>query len=415
MAVTKGDSAAIQSATTGVTVTVSGLNKLMLVCVTDDTASVQNYNVTVGGNAATLLTETAGTGQYQAVYYYVAPADGSIVCDSDGGSGASFITAQVYYGVDQVDPFGTREGSPVDFVTVESASAATGNSGTIATQADDCVVSFFSVNGAVTVAELALTTNGGAGTNEEALDTSVPGSASMAHAATVSAGATCTHVWGALPANRRLSVISTNLHAEGGVAAPSITDVDEDNTVTLEQANVEIDGTSFDTATVDIEQDAIVYPASIDSQDADTITFDMPAVPGVAPKHGAATVRVTNDDDQDDTQAITIEADAGTDYVDIATVSEGVILEFDPVLATGDQVQWTVTGGVFDETDFSVNDDGTFDIAEGLDPSNVEVRRWLATNQTWSAYAAIEFTPDDTDTHAHVASPGRCGGMMVRM
>ncbi len=186
------------------------------------------------------------------------------------------------------------------------------------------------------------------------------------------------------------------LNPASGDPAPSITDVDEDNTVTLEQANVEIDGTDFDTATVDLEQGSETYSLSIDSQNATAIVFDMEAVPGVAPKHGAATIRVTNGDDQDDTQAITIAADAATDYVDIGTVATpggGIeILEFDPTLDTGDQVQWRVTDVLFDETDFNVNDDATFDITVGLDPADVECRRWDDTNSTWSDWAAIEIS-----------------------
>lgn len=198
----------------------------------------------------------------------------------------------------------------------------------------------------------------------------------------------------------------------GGDPAPSITDVDEDNTVTLEQANISLDGTAFDTATVDLEQGAATYSLAIDSQSATEIVFDMEAVPGVAPKHGAATIRVTNGDDQDDTQAITIAADAATDYVDIATVSGGTILEFSPALDTGDQVQWRVTDVLFDETDFNVNNDGTFDITSGLDPADVEARRWDATNRTWSDWATIQISVAEFESGEGRARDGRRRGIL---
>lgn len=212
--VTKGDSCAVQGAQTGCSPTVSGSNKFVLVFVTDDTATDQNFSVTVGGNSCTQLAETAGTGQYNSVHYCSNPADGTPLCDSNGGSGNSFLVCQVYYGVDiSGTPYGTREGSPQNSVTVESASAATSNSGAIASQTNDMVVTGMSVNGSVTTgAQLALTVNGSAGTNEEELDAG--GTASVALAATAGS-ATVTHLWAGFPANRRHSNISVNLRASG--------------------------------------------------------------------------------------------------------------------------------------------------------------------------------------------------------
>jgi hypothetical protein len=183
-----------------------------------------------------------------------------------------------------------------------------------------------------------------------------------------------------------------------GASAPSITDVDEDNTVTLTQANVEIDGADFDTATVDIEQADGPISCSIDSQDADTITFDMPADTGAGPhlKHGAATLTVTNDDDQADTQAITITPVAGTDYVDVGTPDAEADNRITAVadIETGDQLQWgNVQGTGMDETDVVVNDDGTFDCDEAV--TAFDVRAWDVNDATWGDWATQGVEDDD--------------------
>jgi hypothetical protein len=177
----------------------------------------------------------------------------------------------------------------------------------------------------------------------------------------------------------------------GGDPPPSITDVDEDNTVTLTQTNIEIDGTDFDTATVDITQGANTFACSIDSQSGTAIQFDMPSLATAAPKHGAATVLVTNGDDQDDTQAITISAVAGSDYVDVGTPNADPDLTPDPLhdLVSGDQVRWTVTEMGFDQTDFTLNDDLTYEFTEGL-PS-VDLSYWDQSDQTWSDYETFTF------------------------
>jgi hypothetical protein len=179
----------------------------------------------------------------------------------------------------------------------------------------------------------------------------------------------------------------------GGAAPPSITDVDEDDTVTLEQTNVEVDGAAFDTATAEVRQGAETYAVSIDSQDADTIVFDMPTLPGVGPKHGAADLAVINTDDQEDEHPITIAAESGSDYVDLTSVAEGVPrITAVPDLEADDQVQWrNVTGdGEFDETDIEVLADASITWTEGV--TAFEIRVWDHTDSTWSDW--VEQTID---------------------
>jgi hypothetical protein len=180
------------------------------------------------------------------------------------------------------------------------------------------------------------------------------------------------------------------LEGGGGAPAPSITDVDEDNIVLADQTNVSLDGTNFDTATVDIEQGSTIVAQSIDSQSATEIIFDVVFDAGVGPhlKHGSATVRVTNDDAQDDTNAITIEPEAGTDYVNVGTpnADPDLRLEAVPDAASGDQVQWGNVVGGGDETDVVVNADLTWDVTEGL-VTAFDARCWDATNSTWGDWA----------------------------
>lgn len=183
-------------------------------------------------------------------------------------------------------------------------------------------------------------------------------------------------------------------------AAPSITDVDEDNTLTLSQANVEIDGTDFDTATVELRQGAFEYAASIDSQNATAIVFDMPDnTLAVAPKHGAATVAVINGDDQEDTQAITINPDAGTDYVDVGTpnADPDIRVTGSDDAVSGDQCQWgNVQGTAVDETDVIVNDDLTWDASEAV--TAFDVRFWDQADSFWGAWATQEINGEEDDT-----------------
>lgn len=183
--------------------------------------------------------------------------------------------------------------------------------------------------------------------------------------------------------------ISLYLETSSGAAAPSITDVDEDNTLTLSQANVEIDGADFDTATVEIRQGAFTYPCTIDSQNATTIVFDMPSnALVVAPKHGAATLAVINGDAQEDTHAITITADAGSDYVDAGTpnADPDIRLTGTGDVVSGDQVEWgNVQGTAVDETDVTVNADLTWEAAEAV--TSFDFRIWDQSDSSWGAWA----------------------------
>jgi hypothetical protein len=164
---------------------------------------------------------------------------------------------------------------------------------------------------------------------------------------------------------------------------PSITNVDSDNSITATQTNVVITGTDFDTATVDLEQGGNVESQSIDSQDATSIQFD---VTQGDVKYGSATIRVTNGDAQDDTQAVTLTAPTGKNFVDLASVETEAEnrITATPDLEIGDQIEWSnVQGGTI--ADVTVNDDGTFECEEAV--TAFDVRVWDSGDETWGSIA----------------------------
>ncbi len=176
-----------------------------------------------------------------------------------------------------------------------------------------------------------------------------------------------------------------------GASPPVITDVDTDESITSTQTNVVITGTDFDTATVDIEQGAVTVGQSIDSQSATSIQFDVVFDAGAGPhlKHGTATLRVTNGDTQDDTQAITIAAPSGQLYVDIATPSTSGDDRITAVadIESGDQIQARGVGGGSVPAGLNIYDDATFGFDIGETPAAFDVRIWDVNDASWGAWA----------------------------
>jgi hypothetical protein len=190
------------------------------------------------------------------------------------------------------------------------------------------------------------------------------------------------------------------IEGDVGPAPPTITDVDEDNTVTLEQANVEIDGTDFDDNVVEVRQGGFDYVPSVDSASATAIVFDMIAVgatgPVSAPHAGAATVAVINADLQEDTQAITISNRSGANTLLIGTPNADAGLRLDSTAdaVAGDFVMWfNVQGGVIG--DVTVNDDLTFDVAEAVTAFDFQI--WDSGDGTWGDAATQTIGEDEPE------------------
>jgi hypothetical protein len=176
-------------------------------------------------------------------------------------------------------------------------------------------------------------------------------------------------------------------------APPAITDVDTDNSITATQTNVVITGTGFSTATVNLEQSTVVESQSIDSQNGTTIQFDV-AQGDV--KYGSATVRVTNADAQTDTQAVTLTAPTGKNFVNLTSVETVADnrLTATPDLEINDQVEWSnVQGGVIG--DVTVNADGTYDCDEAV--TAFDFRVWDHDDETWGSIATQNVGPPPED------------------
>jgi hypothetical protein len=172
---------------------------------------------------------------------------------------------------------------------------------------------------------------------------------------------------------------------------PLITSIDGDDSLEQTDVAVPIVGTDFDTATVTFEQTGgVSVGQAIGSQSATLITLSSVTgfAEGGALKNGAATVRVTNADAQDDTHAFTLIPPVLGDisYVDLSTAAvSGQKLTAIPVLASGDQVEWTnVVGGSFVSTDVTVYDDHTVSWVNGV--YQFDVRYYDNTAKEWSAW-----------------------------
>lgn len=190
-------------------------------------------------------------------------------------------------------------------------------------------------------------------------------------------------------------------------AGPTITSVDADNSLALDDTSVAIVGTNFDNtvpkATAVLRQGGFDHALTASSQDATTFTTSLPDTVtsgGVGPKAGTASAVIINDDLQEGTRSVTLTNAAGTlsvDVVDPSTdPSEAIILV--PPAQDGDQVRWRLTGGTFSESDFTLNPDLTYEMAEGLldelvaETATLELQAWDFNDSTWGSWSEIDFT-----------------------
>jgi len=189
-------------------------------------------------------------------------------------------------------------------------------------------------------------------------------------------------------------------YTEGGSSAPVIVDVDEDNTITLEQQNVSIDITNGSSAVAQIRQGGFTYGLNEDSSGASEVIADMITIgttgPVSAPHAGSASMAVVNGDAQEDTQAITITDRSGSNTLLIGTPNADPDVRLDSTAdaVAGDYVMWfNVAGGVIG--DVTVNDDLTFDVDDGVTAFDFQI--WAAGDGTWgdAATQTIEEAGDD--------------------
>jgi hypothetical protein len=172
--------------------------------------------------------------------------------------------------------------------------------------------------------------------------------------------------------------------------APTITDVDTDNSVTATQANVVITGTDFGAAqgagSVTLRQSGNTKTLSVDSWAATSIQVDMSGVGmGVADGliYGDVTVRVTTNTATTDDQAITVVGPSGTQY---DTLSGGIVtLAYDgvgtPNRVFGDPIDLHESGQVGTRnavgcpvgiSDVTINADGSIELDDACTSFDVD-------------------------------------------
>jgi hypothetical protein len=185
--------------------------------------------------------------------------------------------------------------------------------------------------------------------------------------------------------------IETIAVQEGG-GGPAITTVDGDNSVELEKVPFNIVGTDFDNtvpkATAEIRQGSFTYALDIGSQDATTITAEMPdnLTGGAGPVPGAGTIAVINDDDLEDTQAVTFLDATDTYAIEVGTPNADADLR---VVASADAVagDWArvmnVIGGTI--ANVTLNDDLTWSADE--DVESFDVQFWDQSDGNWGTPA----------------------------
>jgi hypothetical protein len=205
-------------------------------------------------------------------------------------------------------------------------------------------------------------------------------------------------------------------------AGPAITDVDGDDSITLEQQNIITNVANEDTETIEIRQSAFTYTLVGDAASADMLDLDSG---GIAPHPGDASWAVVNGDLQEDSQAITIADEAGTDSVliDSPSFDPDQAIQLIPPAESGDYIRWEVTSGTYDETDFVINADMTYEIVEGLlaelvaETATIRVQPWDHDDGTWGAWQGITaaaLVPGSSTGGRYPGNQGMVGKMLAR-
>jgi hypothetical protein len=180
------------------------------------------------------------------------------------------------------------------------------------------------------------------------------------------------------------------------VAAPTITDVDTDETILDGQTGVAVTGTSLGTTnanrTFALVQGSVAVDqveTGVGTDTAATLTIAVDAATGGDIKFGAATLKVTRDDDATGLLAVTVDPPAGQLFVDVGTPNTTASNRITavPDIASGDQLQARGVGGGAAPTGLTLNDDATFSFAAGGTPTDFDVRVWDSSDSTWGAWA----------------------------
>lgn len=204
--------------------------------------------------------------------------------------------------------------------------------------------------------------------------------------------------WGTLGSSKPYAgAIAVFLDAADAV---TVTDVDTDETITADQANVVVTGTGFGSSqgagTVTIRQGSTSVAQTIDSWSDTSIQFDVVFDSTTDLKYGAATLRVTENGGAYGELAITISPQTGYVYTDLLTpnTTSAYRLSASLDLAAGDQVRGRGLNGNPFPTGHTIETDATVTLDTGITGTAFEASAWDAGDSTWGSWARIDVDPN---------------------
>lgn len=200
--------------------------------------------------------------------------------------------------------------------------------------------------------------------------------------------------------------LSNNLNVSGYFSAVialgsfdvSISDVDSDEIIAVDQTNIVINGGGFGasqgTGSVTLRQGGVSVAQTVNTWADTQIQFDMVVLAsGADIKNGAAYIRVTNNSAVYSELEVFVKPRSDQFYTDLTSVatsaSERIVAV--PDLAAGDQLWIRGEGDVAAPTGLVVNPDASFYFEDGTTPATFEVRVWDSSDSTWGDWSSFSF------------------------
>ncbi len=181
-----------------------------------------------------------------------------------------------------------------------------------------------------------------------------------------------------------------------GAVAPTITDVDTDETINDGQTGVAVTGTSMGTSNANRAFTLIQGSVSVTQTETGTGTSTAATLTIAVDKSGtdiafgAATLRITRTSDSSFGElAVTVNPPSGQIYAVVGTPDPTSANRITAVsdIASGDQIQARGSGGGSIPTGLNIDTDATFWFSSGNTPTTFEVRVWDSSDFTWGAWA----------------------------
>lgn len=272
----------------------------------------------------------------------------------------------------------SNRGEPIDGT---NDTTHTSNAVTLAESSGLIVGFIFTNNSQASTPTATITRSGDSPVSATVAPAAVAGARSFVAYLDVSLAGDYTVTW-TLPSTAQSSCYAlAYTDAAGGDPAPSITDVDGDDTITLEQQDIATNVSDEDSETIEVRQGGFDYVLSGNAASADMPTIGDTG-PISAPHAGSATWAVINGDDQEDTISITITDETGTETYLIGTpnADPDLRLTASADAVSGDYVRVSnVQGGTV--ADVTVNSDLTWEAEEAV--TAFDVQYWDASDGTW--------------------------------